>query len=169
MASEDIGLSDPRALPLAVAAWDAYERLGLPEGALALAEAAVYLATCPKSDALYAAYGQACRDVHDQPSHPVPLAIRNPVTGLMKNLGYGEGYQHAHDHEGAVVSEEFLPEALRGTVYYTPSPFGFEKDVRRRMDYFDRLRQEARREREPDRPGPGPAGTGANDGGPGFD
>ncbi len=123
-ASEDVGLADPNALPQAVAAQQAVHFIGMPEGALALAQATVYLATAPKSNAVYRGYQQAAVDARETEREPVPLHLRNAPTQLMKDLGYGAGYRYAHDYEGAVVEQEHLPEILRGRIYYQgPNPF----------------------------------------------
>ncbi|MEJ2152554.1 MAG: replication-associated recombination protein A, partial [Gemmatimonadota bacterium] len=123
-ASEDVGLADPNALPQAVAAQQAVHFIGMPEGALALAQAAVYLATAPKSNAVYRGYQRAAADARETEREPVPLHLRNAPTQLMKDLGYGAGYRYAHDYEGAVVEQEHLPETLRGRIYYQgPNPF----------------------------------------------
>jgi putative ATPase len=135
-----VGLADPRALPLAIAARDAYHFLGSPEGDLALAEAAVYLATSPKSNRVYAAWKGAVAAARETPAAPVPLHIRNAPTGLMQDLGYGAGYQYAHDAAEAYIPQEYLPEPLVGTTFYTPGAHGFEKDVARRMAWWAELR-----------------------------
>ena len=143
MASEDIGLADPRALTVALAAKDAYHFLGSPEGELALAEATVYLATAPKSNRVYGAFGQAMEAARAHPSAAVPLHIRNAPTGLMKELGYGAGYKYAHDFEGAYVPQDYLPEALRGAKWYEPTDLGYEKTVKERMEWWERVKREA--------------------------
>jgi len=132
-ASEDIGNADPSALSLAVAAKEAYHFLGTPEGELALAQCVTYLATAPKSNAVYAAFGEAQADVASAPAEPVPLHIRNAPTPLMKELGYGEGYKYAHDYEGAYAEQDYLPESLRGRVYYRPTNRGLEAEIRKRL------------------------------------
>jgi len=132
-ASEDIGNADPLALQLALAAKDAYHFLGSPEGELALAQAACYLACAPKSNAVYAAFTDATRDVHDKPAEPVPLHLRNAPTRLMTDLGYGKGYQYAHDAPEALVDQEHLPEALRGRTYYHPTDRGLEAEIAGRI------------------------------------
>jgi len=147
MASEDIGLADPRALSVALAAKDAYHFLGSPEGELALAEAAIYLATAPKSNSAYTAFGDAQTAAQEHPAEPVPLHIRNAPTPLMKGLGYGEGYKYAFDSANAYLPQEYLPEALRGRRWYQPSEFGYEKTVKERMDWWDALKREAGRGR----------------------
>ena len=134
MASEDVGLADPQALAVTLAARDAYHFLGTPEGELALAEAAVYLACAPKSNAVYVAFDAARADVHDRPAEPVPLHLRNAPTPLMKTLGYGASYQYAHDAPDALVDQEHLPPALRGRIYYRPSPRGQEGALRARLE-----------------------------------
>ncbi len=150
IASEDIGLADPRALSVALAAKDAYHFLGSPEGELALAEAVVYLATAPKSNKVYEAFAQASEAAREHPAAPVPLHIRNAPTPLMKELGYGDGYKYAHRFEGAYVPQEYLPEPLRGQRWYDPSEFGYEKTVKERMAAWERIKRETRDEkREP--------------------
>ena len=143
MASEDIGLADPRALTVALAAKDAYHFLGSPEGELALAEAAIYLATAPKSNSAYTAFGEAMTAAEEHPAEPVPLHIRQAPTPLMKELGYGAGYKYAFDSENAYLPQEYLPEALRGRQWYQPSEFGYEKTVKERMDWWAKLKREA--------------------------
>jgi putative ATPase len=132
-ASEDIGNADPSALSLAVAAKEAYHFLGTPEGELALAQCVTYLATAPKSNAVYAAFGEAQADVASAPAEPVPLHIRNAPTPLMKELGYGEGYKYAHEYEGAYAEQDYLPESLRDRVYYRPTDRGLEAEIRKRL------------------------------------
>ena len=144
-ASEDIGNADPQALTLTLATKDAYDFLGSPEGELALAQATLYLALAPKSNAAYLAHGQARADVHERPSEPVPLHLRNAPTDLMKEVGYGEDYQYAHDAPEARVDQEHLPEALRGRQYYRPTDRGLEADLARRLDAWRRWRLEQRR------------------------
>jgi putative ATPase len=135
-ASEDIGLADPRALDQALAAREAYHLLGSPEGELALVQAVVFLATAPKSNALYRAYGAVQEDVAKFQSLPVPLPIRNAPTKLMKDLGYGRGYRYAHDFPDALAAQEYLPERLRGRTYYRPTDRGFEKTVGERLAWW---------------------------------
>jgi putative ATPase len=141
MAIEDIGLADPQALGLTLAARDAFHFLGIPEGDLALAEAAVYLACAPKSNAVYTALDAARADVHALPAAPVPLHIRNAPTALMKGLGHGQGYRYAHDDPDAIVQQEHLPEALRGRRYYHPTPRGFEAEIQARLARWQALRR----------------------------
>lgn len=141
MAIEDIGLADPRGLTIALAAKDAYHFLGSPEGDLALAEATIYLASAPKSNRAYAAFGEAQAAAESHPAEPVPLHIRNAPTGLMKELGYGAGYKYAFDSEHAYLPQEYLPESLRGRVWYEPSEFGYEKTVKERMTWWLELKK----------------------------
>jgi putative ATPase len=147
-ASEDVGLADPHALVQALAAWDAYHRLGSPEGELALAQAVLYLALAPKSNAAYVAWGEARRTVEERPADPVPMAIRNAPTRLMKDTGYGAGYVYAHDTAEGVGGIECLPESLAGTRFYRPVERGFERELAKRLDHFRRLRAEARARRQ---------------------
>jgi putative ATPase len=144
MAAEDVGTADPNALQLAVAAREAFRILGPPEGFLPLAEMTVYLATAPKSNASYRALNAALEAARRTPAAPVPLHIRNAPTRLMKDLGYHEGYRYAHDHEGGVADQQHLPDELRGARFYEPGPYGFEKDIRKRLDWWDRLKQHQR-------------------------
>jgi putative ATPase len=143
-ASEDVGLADPRALQQAIAAQQAVHFIGMPEGSLALAQAVVYLAAAPKSNALYRAYGMAAEDARATDGEPVPLHIRNAPTRLMKDLGYGRGYEYAHDHEDAIVGQTHLPDALEGRVYYEPTDRGFEERLGVRMADLDVRWREAR-------------------------
>ena len=143
IASEDIGLADPRALSVTLAAKDAYHFLGSPEGELALAEATVYLATSPKSNRVYTAFGRAAEAAAAHPAEAVPLHIRNAPTKLMEELGYGAGYQYAHDHDHAYAPQEYLPEALRGARWYEPTEYGYEKTVKERVEWWQRLKREA--------------------------
>jgi len=140
MAVEDIGLADPNALSLCMAARDAVDFIGMPEGNLALAQAVVYLSVAPKSNALYTAYGSVTQDVENTAAEPVPLHLRNAPTSLMKGLGYGRGYQYAHDVEGKVADMDCLPENLRGRVYYQPTNEGIEKRIRDRLEEIKKAR-----------------------------
>lgn len=140
MATEDIGLADPQALSVAVAAKDAYDFLGSPEGELALAETVIYLATAPKSNSVYLAFSQVREAVETTRNEPVPLHLRNPVTKLMKGIGYGKGYQYAHSLPEGVAAMECLPESLRGKVYYQPREAGYEQEIRRRLERWKALR-----------------------------
>ena len=143
MASEDIGLAEPGALGVTLAAKEAFESIGPPEGHLALAQAAVYLSLAPKSNALYAGYGAVLEDLQTTIAEPVPLHLRNPVTGLMSRLGYGKGYQYAHDKEEKVAAMTCLPESLRGRVYYQPTDQGFEARIRQRLEEIRRTQKKA--------------------------
>jgi putative ATPase len=147
MAVEDIGLADPPALALTVAARDAVDFIGMPEGNLALAEAAVYLALAPKSNALYTAYGEVQQDVEQTVAQPVPLHLRNAPTGLMKSMGYGKDYQYAHNFESKVADMQCLPDNLRDRVYYRPTAEGVERRIRERMEELKRRRAEAAQHR----------------------
>ncbi len=144
-ASEDVGLADPRALPQALAGWDAYHRLGSPEGELALAQVAIYLALAPKSNSVYRAYGSARRTVEERPADPVPMSIRNAPTRLMKDLGYGRDYVYAHDTDTGVGGLDCLPESLQGERFYRPGEHGFEVELAERLERFERLRERTRR------------------------
>jgi putative ATPase len=140
MAVEDIGLADPQALALCMAARDAVDFIGLPEGNLALAQAVVYLSIAPKSNALYTAYGSVTQDVEQTAADPVPLHLRNAPTGLMKDLGYAQGYQYAHDVVGKVANMACLPDSLRGKTYYHPTNEGIEKRIRERLEEIKKRR-----------------------------
>ena len=143
-ASEDIGNADPQALTVAVAAKDAAHFIGMPEGNTALAQAAIYLATAPKSNAVYTAYSAAAADAHTQAADPVPLHLRNAPTKLMKQLDYGKGYQYAHDEPDAVAAMDCLPESLADRQYYRPTERGFEKEIRRRLEGWEKIKAERR-------------------------
>lgn len=140
-ASEDIGNADPEALQITIAAKEAYHFLGTPEGELALAQAVVYLATAPKSNSIYKAFGLVEEDIQKQPALPVPLHIRNAPTDLMKNLGYGKDYKYPHTFKDHFVEQEYLPENLKNRKYYFPSEFGFEKEIKKRMEWWERKRK----------------------------
>jgi len=146
MATEDIGLADPQALGITIAAKDAFHFLGSPEGELAIAQAVVYLATAPKSNRVYLAYGEALEAARNSPAAPVPLHIRNAPTGLMKELGYGKGYQYGHSVPEAYIPQEYLPDQMTGKVFYQPGELGFEKKVKERLEYWDRIKREGARE-----------------------
>src|SRR5947209_4726215 len=148
MAVEDIGLADPNAMALTIATRDVVHFLGHPEGDLALAEAVAYLSLAPKSNALYSAYNDVLRDVEQTGTEPVPLAIRNAPTPLMKQLGYGKAYQYAHDYEQKVADMQCLPDRLKDRVYYQPTTEGVEKRIRERMEDIKRKRAEAAKRRE---------------------
>ena len=144
MASEDIGLAEPHAVQVAIAAMQAFEFLGPPEGNLALAQAAVYLALAPKSNAVYTAYGEVQDDLQKTMAEPVPLHLRNAVTGLMKNIGYAKGYQYAHDAEEKLTDMTCLPESLADRVYYHPTDQGFEARIRQRLEEIRRIQKKPR-------------------------
>ncbi len=143
MSVEDIGLADPNALALCMAARDAVDFIGMPEGNLALAQAVVYLALAPKSNALYTAYAEVQQDVEATAAESVPLHLRNAPTGLMKGLGYGQGYQYAHDLEGKIADMQCLPDNLRDRTYYHPTSEGVEKRIRERMEQIRRHRSKS--------------------------
>ena len=147
-ATEDVGLADPEALRLAMAARDAVHFLGMPEGALALAEAAVFLALAPKSNALYTAYGAAAADVAERPNEPPPRAILNAPTRFMKDQGYGKGYVYAHDTEEGIGGLTCLPDAVAGRRYYAPKGAGREAELKRRLEEVRAFREKAARERK---------------------
>jgi len=148
MASEDIGNADPRALELTSAAVASYERLGSPEGELALAQAVLYLASVPKSDAAYQAFHAAMAFVRESSSHPVPMHLRNAPTRLMQNLGYAEGYRHAHNEsteQGAYApGAHYFPDGVAPQSFYTPSGAGLEDKIRQRLARLATLDQQAR-------------------------
>jgi len=146
-ASEDVGNADPQALQVALNAMEAFHFIGIPEGKLALAQAVTYLALAPKSNALYSAYGEAARDVEERGALPVPLWIRNPVTGLMKEIGYGDDYRYPHEDPEAVVDQEYFPEELAGRRYYKPVERGFEREMIKRLECWRSLREKKKRER----------------------
>jgi len=150
MASEDIGLSDPEALKVTVAARDAYHFLGSPEGELALAQAVIYLATAPKSNRAYVAWKEAMKAARETPGAPVPLHIRNAPTELMKELGYGAGYRYDPDEQDGVAAQEYLPEELEGRTFYRPGPYGHEATIQKRLEWWAR-----KRGKKGDGPGPG--------------
>jgi putative ATPase len=135
-ASEDIGNADPHALSITMAAMESYRFIGPPEGELALAQAAVYLATAPKSNSIYSAYGRVQEVIRKSGTLPVPLHIRNAPTGLMKSLGYGRNYKYAHDYADAFIAQHYLPEALQGDRYYFPQDRGYEKNIKQRLDLW---------------------------------
>jgi len=160
-AAEDVGLADPRALDIALAAKDTLHFLGQPEGELALAEAVVYIATAPKSNRIYEAWGAALAAAREHPAEGVPLHIRNAPTKLMKELGYGSGYQYAHAVPEGYLPQEYLPEVLRGSRFYEPGAFGFEKDVAKRMAWWAELKARAAQSPED---GDAPVGARSADG-----
>jgi putative ATPase len=140
-ASEDVGNADPQALAVTVAAKDAVHFIGMPEGNAALAQAAIYLATAPKSNAVYVAYNEASEDAVRQAAEPVPLHIRNAPTRLMKELNYGKGYKYAHDEAEGIADMTCLPPSLEGTRYYRPTNRGFEETIRRRLEEWERRKK----------------------------
>jgi putative ATPase len=140
MAAEDIGVADPNALIMAVAARDAFHMLGPPEGYLPLAEMTIYLATAPKSNSAKAALGAAMEAARETPAAPVPLHVRNAPTPLMKELGYHRGYRYAHDSPDAYLPQEYLPDTLRGSTFYTPGTFGYEKKIAERLAWWEKLK-----------------------------
>lgn len=144
-ASEDIGLADPNALAVAVNAYTACHYLGMPECNLALAEAVIYLATAPKSNATYKAYAKAAEAVKEKGALPVPLVICNAPTKLMKELGYGKDYKYPHQVEEHFVAEEYLPAELEGAKFYYPGKFGFEKEIAARLRYWQQLKEKMSR------------------------
>ena len=152
-ASEDIGNADPGALRIALSAREAFQALGMPEGGLALAQAAIYLAAAPKSNSVYEAYGRVVEDLRHGHTDPVPLALRNAPTGLMKDLGYGRGYRYAHDYDQGTADLDCLPERLKGRRYYEPTAAGHEKALAERL----RLMAEARARLARGRAGDAPA------------
>jgi putative ATPase len=142
MAIEDIGLADPQALVICNAAKDAYDFLGSPEGELAIAEAVIYVATAPKSNAAYMAYGEAMQTAKQAGSLLPPKHILNAPTDLMKSEGYGRGYAYDHDAEEAFSGQDYFPEALGRKTFYDPPDRGFEREIRKRLDYWAKLRKE---------------------------
>lgn len=145
-ASEDIGNADPQALVVAMAAQQAFHFIGLPEGELALAQAAVYLATAPKSNALYVGYGKVKNSIHTKGYLPVPLHIRNAPTKLMKELDYGKDYKYAHDYEDNYVSQKYLPDEIKGELFYQPKGKGFEKTILERLNYWRNKKKDTDKE-----------------------
>jgi len=141
-AVEDVGLADPQALVQALAAWDTYERLGSPEGELAIAQAVLYLATAPKSNAAYVAFGEARRAAEETGSLMPPAHILNAPTRLMKDLGYGKGYAYDHDAPDAFSGQDYFPDGMVRRSFYRPVERGFEREVRKRLEYWAKLRSE---------------------------
>ena len=142
MANEDIGLADPQAIVQALAAKDTYEFLGSPEGELGLAQAAVYLATAPKSIGVYKAYKTVMKRARETGSLPPPKIILNAPTKLMKQQEYGSGYKYDHDQPDAFSGQNYFPDDMGRETYYTPPERGFERDIKKRLDYWSRLRKE---------------------------
>ncbi|TVQ82695.1 MAG: replication-associated recombination protein A [Micavibrio sp.] len=145
MAVEDIGLADPQAQSIALHAWQCYERVGSPEGELALAEAVVYMATAPKSNAIYSAYKAAMRAAKETGSHAPPKHILNAPTELMKDLGYGENYAYDHDTPDAFSGQNYFPDEMARQSFYQPVERGFERDIKKRMDYWNRMRSKTQK------------------------
>jgi putative ATPase len=152
MASEDIGLAEPHAVEVTIAAMQAADFLGPPEGNLALAQAAVYLALAPKSNALYIGYGEVARDLQETQSEPVPLHLRNAVTKLMKGVGYGRGYQYAHDYDEKLTDMTCLPDSLASRVYYRPTDQGFEQRLRQRLEEIRKIKTTSPKRVKPSKP-----------------
>ncbi len=148
-ASEDIGMADPNALVQAMAAQQAAHFIGMPEANLALAQCVVYLASAPKSNALYAAYSEVQQDVERTRADPVPLHLRNAPTPLMRRIGYGKGYKYAHDYEEAQVEQQNLPDAIKDRTYYHPSDRGYEKTVKERLDAFEQAKKRTTKKANP--------------------
>jgi putative ATPase len=140
MAVEDIGMAEPNALALCMAARDAVDFIGMPEGNLALAQAVVYLSVAPKSNALYTAYNSVLQDVEQTAAEPVPLHLRNAPTALMRGIGYGQGYQYAHEQETKVADMQCLPDNLRDRQYYYPTNEGVERRIRERLEVIRKIR-----------------------------
>ncbi len=145
-AVEDVGLADPQALGQAISAWEAYERLGSPEGELALAQLVIYLATAPKSNAAYVALGAATRAAHETGSLMPPMHILNAPTRLMKELGYGKGYRYDHDTPDAFSGQNYFPDGMARQAFYEPAERGFEREIRKRLEYWAKLREKRERE-----------------------
>src|SRR5690606_37612286 len=144
-ASEDIGNADPQALSLALAAHESYRILGSPEGELAIFQLAAYLATAPKSNASYLAQNRVMKEISVTGSLPVPMHIRNAPTRLMKDLGYGKDYQYDHNAEDGFSGQDCLPDRVAEREFYRPGPFGFEREIEKRMDWWDKKRAEKKK------------------------
>lgn len=145
-ASEDIGLADPQALAISLQAKESYDFLGSPEGELALAEAVIYLASAPKSNRSYQAFLKAKEDVQNRPDEPVPLHLRNPETPLMRDVGYGKDYRYAHDYAHSTTDMETMPPGMKGREYYKPGALGLEKEIKRRIDWWEEQKKKIRKE-----------------------
>jgi putative ATPase len=143
-AVEDIGLADPQALVQGIAAWQAYERIGSPEGELALAQLVIYLGTAPKSNAAYKAYSEVRKAAKETGSLAPPKHILNAPTNLMKDLGYGAGYAYDHDAPDAFSGQDYFPEGMARRQFYRPAERGFEREIKKRLDYWAKLREERR-------------------------
>ena len=148
-ASEDIGNADPMALQVALAAKEAFHFIGLPEGKLSLAQAAIYLATSPKSNSLYRAYEEAEKEVSRSGPLPVPLYLRNAPTSMMKGMGYGRGYRYPHDDQDKIVEQDYLPEGIRERTFYRPTTEGMERKIKERLERWQALRAKKRHQRRP--------------------
>ena len=146
-ASEDVGLADPQAISIALSAKEAFDFVGSPEGELALAEAVIYLASAPKSNRAYVAFDKAMKDVEASPFEPVPFHLRNPVTSLMKDIGYGKDYAYAHNFPYSTTDMETFPEKLKGRKYYEPGNLGMEKDIKKRIEWWDSLKEKIKSEK----------------------
>jgi len=146
-ASEDIGLADPQALAIALQAKEAYDFIGSPEGELVLAEAVIYLASAPKSNRAYVAFSKAMKDVEKRPFEPVPFHLRNPVTELMKSTGYGKGYAYAHDSPFSTTDMDTFPESLKGRRYYVPGDLGLERDIKKRIEWWEKIKTQIVKEK----------------------
>jgi putative ATPase len=142
LASEDIGNADPYALTLATSCFTAVDYVGMPEARIVLAQTTTYLASCPKSNSSYVAIDKALEDVRYTPDAPVPLHLRNAPTGLMAHLGYGREYKYSHDYEGHVVDQQYLPDQMKGKVYYRPTDQGREKAIRERLESWRKSKRE---------------------------
>jgi len=147
-ASEDVGLADNNALNIALNAKDAFEFIGSPEGELALAQAVIYLASSPKSNSAYKAFSKAVKDVESSPFEPVPLHLRNPVSSLMKKEGYGKDYKYAHDFSEVTTDMETMPENLKNREYYEPGSMGFEKEMRKRVEWWKEIKKKIKEKKE---------------------
>jgi putative ATPase len=145
-AVEDVGLADPQAMAVALNAKETYEFIGSPEGELALAETVIYLASAPKSNRIYAAFNRVMQEVKDNPQEPVPLQLRNAPTRLMKDVGYGRGYEYAHDHESLTTLMATLPYRLKDKKYYFPGNLGFEKEIKKRMEWWQSVKEKIEQE-----------------------
>ncbi|MED5514723.1 MAG: replication-associated recombination protein A, partial [Pseudomonadota bacterium] len=144
IATEDIGNADPRAMEVALNAWDIFQRVGPSEGERAIAQATIYLASAPKSNAVYMAFNQAMQDAKNEPSHPVPEHLRNAPTSLMKDLGYGAEYRYAHNEEGAFAAgEKYFPEAINDRQYYFPTDRGLEQKIKQKLDYLTQRNEQS--------------------------
>jgi putative ATPase len=141
MAVEDIGMADPQALGVAMNAWDLYERIGSPEGELAIAQAVIYVATAPKSNAAYTAYNTARQRARETGSLMPPKHILNAPTKLMQNIGYGAGYQYDHDDKDGFSGQNYFPDGIPRENFYNPAERGFERDITKRLEYWSKLRQ----------------------------